>query len=494
MSRKRLLIFIVAYNAENHIEKVLSRIPKKVFEDYEYEILIIDDNSKDVTYQKAHDFKRKNSDMNIEILYNPINQRYGGNQKLGYLYAIENNFDYVVLLHGDGQYAPELVGEMVAPLRDDGVDFVNGSRMITKKNALAGGMPYYKFIGNIILTKLENFIMGSDLSEFHSGYRAYRIEALKKIPFEQNSNDFNFDTQIIIQFILSKFKIKEIEIPTYYGDEICHVNGISYARQIVWNCIQSRLHLLNIFYKKEYDITTSSPIYDLKLGYTSSHTMAIDNVEANTTVLDIGSGTGLIAAELAKKGCKVIGVDMEDQFKNPVFSKFHQVNIDEIDFEKIEKGYDNIIMLDIIEHLKSPEDFLYKLRKSSGMKSPIMIITTPNIAFILIRIQLMLGQFNYGKIGILDMTHTRLFTFGSLKTMLTQNGYIVTKVKGIPAPIPKALGDNFIAHSLLNINKLLIAISKSIFSYQIYIEIKPTPIVKNILEYTKEISLTKPTS
>jgi hypothetical protein len=159
-----------------------------------------------------------------------------------------------------------------------------------------------------------------------------------------------------------------------------------------------------------------------------------------------------------------------------------------------QKVIDNIIMLDIIEHLKSPEDFLYKLRMSTGMKSPKMIITTPNIAFILIRIQLMLGQFNYGKIGILDMTHTRLFTFGSLNTMLTQNGYKVTKVKGIPAPIPKALGDNFIAHSLLNINKLLIALSKSIFSYQIYIEIEPTPIVKNILEYTKEISATKPTS
>jgi glycosyltransferase involved in cell wall biosynthesis len=114
-------------------------------------------------------------------VYNPINQGYGGNQKIGYHYAIENDFDFVALLHGDGQYAPEVLQALVEPLRRGEADAVFGSRMLVPRDALRGGMPLYKYIGNRVLTRLQNSLLGTELSEFHSGYRVYAVSALKGI-------------------------------------------------------------------------------------------------------------------------------------------------------------------------------------------------------------------------------------------------------------------------------------------------------------------------
>jgi hypothetical protein len=159
----------------------------------------------------------------------------------------------VVLLHGDGQYAPEYLHDMVDPLVDRQVDAVFGSRMLKRKDALKGGMPLYKYAGNKILTKIQNLILGTRLSEFHSGYRAYRVETLKSIPLQYNSNDFDFDTDIIIQLVDNKLSIAEVPIPTFYGNEICYVNGIKYAINIVITTILSRLQLFGITYNLKFD-------------------------------------------------------------------------------------------------------------------------------------------------------------------------------------------------------------------------------------------------
>src|SRR5262249_19130770 len=137
----------------------------------------------------------------VRLLRNAINQGYGGNQKIGYTYAIEHDYDAVVMVHGDGQYPPELLPQMIAPILNGEADAVFGSGMSNKRDELKGGMPYYKFVGNIVLTKIQNLMLGSRLSEFHSGYRAYSVAALKRIPFQDNSNVFHFDTDIIIQFV-----------------------------------------------------------------------------------------------------------------------------------------------------------------------------------------------------------------------------------------------------------------------------------------------------
>ncbi len=179
--KKKVLIFIVCYNAERFITDVLSRIPNEIWHSdvFNTEILIIDDESIDQTFNQAIEYIHHNQDLKITLLHNPKNQGYGGNQKIGYYYAIQNHFDVVVLMHGDGQYPPEFINEIIQPIINEEADVVFGSRMIYKGDALKGNMPLYKWIGNQILTHFQNLILQSNLSEFHTGYSGSRLHKIQ---------------------------------------------------------------------------------------------------------------------------------------------------------------------------------------------------------------------------------------------------------------------------------------------------------------------------
>jgi glycosyltransferase involved in cell wall biosynthesis len=489
LGRKRLLIFIVAYNAQTTIEKVLSRIPRSL-QSENVEVLIIDDSSQDDTFKNGLRFQQRDSAFKITVLRTPENQGYGGNQKLGYRYAIDNGFDVVALVHGDGQYAPEKLPELVAPLLAGEADAVFGSRMIDKKAARVGGMPAYKWIGNQILTAFQNRMLRTALSEFHSGYRLYSTAALAQIPFEKNTGDFHFDTEIIVQFVMKKFRIAELPIPTYYGDEICHVNGLRYAWDVCKTMLKARFHEMNLLFDRKFDVLPPEENYDLKLGYSSSHTAAIDAARAGNRVLDIGCGQGFVAQELAAKGCKVTGMDqyIPGASSQNAGIDFIRWNLDRPEFPVNVSGFDQIMMLDIIEHLKEPETFMDELRFAAACKRPEVVITTANIGFFVTRLMLLFGQFNYGRKGILDATHTRLFTFRSLKALLEQSGYNVLEVRGIPAPFPKAIGNNFVSRFLIRANEALIRLSKGFFSYQIFVRAVAKPTVHNLLGETIDSS------
>ena len=203
---RRLLIFVVAYNAETTIERVLSRIPVSLHQP-DVEVLIIDDSSRDNTFRNGLRYQQAHSAFKITVLRTPENQGYGGNQKLGYRYAIDNGFDIVALVHGDGQYAPEKLPALLAPLLAGEADAVFGSRMMEKHAARAGGMPLYKWFGNQILTRFQNRMLRTKLSEFHSGYRLYSTAALAQLPLERNTSGFHFDTEIIIQLVLKNLRV-----------------------------------------------------------------------------------------------------------------------------------------------------------------------------------------------------------------------------------------------------------------------------------------------
>ncbi len=236
----RIGILVVAYNAETTLRSVLRRIPPDIMQKVE-EIFVFDDASQDRTLEVGQQHKAATGDDKLSIYRNPKNLMYGGNQRRGYQYAIERGLDFVVLLHGDGQYAPEVMQDLLTPLEDGSADMVMGSRMLVPGAARRGNMPLYKYIGNKILTTTQNVLAGTRFSEFHSGYRAYSVRALKQIDLDRLTTNWHFDTQIILEFLKRGYRVREVPIPTYYGDEICHVNGVPYALHCMYEVLMYAL-------------------------------------------------------------------------------------------------------------------------------------------------------------------------------------------------------------------------------------------------------------
>ncbi len=224
--------------------------------------------------------------------------------------------------------------------------------------------------------------------------------------------------------------------------------------------------------------------YQPKLGYESPHTLAVSRIPDGTGVLDLGCAGGYLSRPLRDKGCRVTGVDMSpiDDPESVALERFVLHNLDGGPLPIRLEKFKWVLMLDLIEHLKYPERFLEQLLREGGLTPHASIlVSSGNIGFIITRLMLLFGQFNYAKRGILDLDHSRLFTFGSLRRLFEQSGFDVIDVRGIPAPFPLALGDNWLAHSLLALNRLLIRVWRSLFSYQIFMVVSPRPTLEHLL-------------
>lgn len=492
--RRRILILVVAYNAEHTIEKVVARIPQSLLQ-YDTEILIIDDCSPDQTFARARQAQHADSGFPVTVLYNPVSQGYGGNQKIGFHYAIENGFDVVALLHGDGQYAPECLPGLLQPLLAGEADAVLGSRMMTRFGALKKGMPLYKFFGNRVLTGMQNRLLRASLSEFHSGYRLYSVAALARLPFERNTNDYHFDTEILIQLLRAGLRLKELPIPVYYGDEIRNVKGIKYACNVLHSTLLSRLQDYSILYQRKFDLSRPAGkniFYRSKFHFESPHSLALARVRPGSSVADVGCAGGYVAQALQQKQCRVTGIDQFPADHDSHLDEFIQCDLDRGEFPVDAGRFDFVLLLDIVEHLRSPERLLDTLRRTRRTGSELTVIfSTGNVAFLVTRLGLSLGRFNYGVRGILDLTHTRLFTFRTARNLFEQSGFAVEEIRGVPAPFPLALGDNLLSRLLLFLNKLFIRLSKSLFAYQIFMVCKPTPSLGWLLEKAREASREK---
>jgi 2-polyprenyl-3-methyl-5-hydroxy-6-metoxy-1,4-benzoquinol methylase len=312
------------------------------------------------------------------------------------------------------------------------------------------------------------------------------------VPFELNTNDFHFDTEIIIQFLLSRLSIAELPIPTYYGDEICRVNGIKYARDVTKAVLVARTQQLGLLYDRRFDCAPAGghSQYEPKLDYPSTHSAALEVVPAGARVLDLGCAGGYVGAMLRRqRHCRVTGVD-----KYPLGPG---VAIDEFVLHDLNDGvpplnaedYDHVLLLDVIEHLTSPEAFVEQLRRAlKATPGTRVIVSTANIGFLVNRLMLLFGQFNYGKRGILDLTHTRLFTFKSFRRLFEQGGFRVRAARGIPGPFPLALGNKTLSRLVMRINEWLIAAAPGLFSYQMFFVVEPLPSVEYLLDKAREHS------
>jgi glycosyltransferase involved in cell wall biosynthesis len=234
----KIVVVMPAFNAEPTLRSTVAAIPR----DWVDELIIVDDNSSDGTTTVA---RQLGGDVPVELVWHPHNVGYGGNQKTCYLEALRRDADVVVMLHPDGQYEPSLIPKLVEPILRGEAGLVLGSRFAEPGMARAGGMPLYKYIANRALTAIENRVLRTQLTEMHTGYRAYSRELLLTIPFLRNSFDFAFDTEIILQARYFGFPIVEIPAASRYFADASSVSfkpAVIYGFKTLWQCLRFVLH------------------------------------------------------------------------------------------------------------------------------------------------------------------------------------------------------------------------------------------------------------
>ncbi|HZT83592.1 MAG TPA: glycosyltransferase family 2 protein [Gemmataceae bacterium] len=209
----KVIAVLPAYNAERTLAATLADVPVGSVDEF----ILVDDGSKDRTVQVARE-------MGLTVIEHPQNRGYGGNQKTCYREALARGADVVVMIHPDYQYDSRVIPHAVGIIELGICDVVLGSRIRTRQEALAGGMPVYKYISNRFLTFCENVALGQNLGDFHSGFRVYRRSVLERIPFERNSDDFVFDTQFLAQAVRFGFRLGDIPVPVRYFDEASSIN------------------------------------------------------------------------------------------------------------------------------------------------------------------------------------------------------------------------------------------------------------------------------
>jgi 2-polyprenyl-3-methyl-5-hydroxy-6-metoxy-1,4-benzoquinol methylase len=464
---------VVAYNAASTLSKTLDRIPVD-FRDKIAEVIVLDDASHDETVKYGASWARREDTPNTLVIRHTKNLGYGGNQKAGYKLAIERGLDIVVLLHGDGQYAPEMLPDMVAPLISGECEAVFGSRMMTKGAAKQGGMPFYKRVGNRVLTKFENGMLGTQLTEFHSGYRAYSVRALQEIPFEHNTDDFDFDTQIIIQLVHHGKRIVEIPIPTYYGDEICYVNGMRYAKDIFKDVLEYKMAAKG-FGTAEW--IGSPDEYNFKDGDGTSHAVILDMVSKlppGHRVLDVGCSGGRLAEFIRGAGHHVTGIDyMEIPGVRDRTDQFFQVDLTQGIPAEVGSGYDVIIAGDVIEHLPRPTQTMREIAKLLRPGGQVFL-SVPNFGHWYPRSRAVFGMFGYDRRGILDDTHLRFFSRRTLRRLVRRAGFDVLEehATGLPLGVVTE-ADGWKLKSARAVDRGLVKMRPTFFGYQFIMRLTP---------------------
>jgi len=401
--------------------------------------------------------------LEIIRLRTPQDRGNGGTQKLGFRYAVGHGFDVVACLsdfHGGFANFQDLLQPLV---RGQSAAVLAMRRGRGSERALAF---------------LQDRLLHIKIPAFQAGNRAYAVEALKKIPFERASDDIRFDTEIIIQLTAKGLRVEEIpahgsrRLPVAFGP----------AFKILRAILRAAFHGKTLLYDRKFDVEAVEETYDLKEGFPSSHTFAIAAARPGARILDLGCGRGYVAREFAKKAERVTAIDRYEPGIEPASNlDFQRWDLDAGESPVDVSQYDQIFLLDIVEHLKDPEEFLERLRVAAARTRPEIILTTANIAFFVTRIMLLFGHFNYGRKGILDRTHTRLFTVNSLRELMEQTGYTIEEIRGIPAPYARVLGLNWMSRALAWLNGMLIGLSRGVFSYQIFVRARANPTVHNLL-------------
>jgi SAM-dependent methyltransferase len=379
----------------------------------------------------------------------------GESQILGFRHAIDAGYDFVAVLRGGGQDAPESLPELLAPLESDTADAVFAARAPSS----AG-----QSLGNRLLTRLEHTLLGTSFSELNPSYRLYSCGALRRIPFEKNSPDTHFDAQIILQLRGTGARIVEQAVQAPRDREPPLAEGLKYALNTAKAVIDYELYEFGLQYHPEYVVP---PAHTMKHGELSSHSQILKLIgDSPRRILDIGCGPGELGHVLKQRGHHVFGVDsLKPRLE---LDGFEQADIGQGLPTSLGGSFDWVLLADVLEHMVDPQKLLLEA-KQRLTPGGTLLVSLPNAVHWSMRAQLAFGHFNYTNKGLLDRGHLRFFTRASAARMFRDAGLVIVAQRTTPVPwenvLPRALGST-LRNVAERADHVLTRLRPNLFAYQ----------------------------
>ena len=511
---ERLLVFVIARKAESRLCDLFERVPPEFFNRRDVHFLVADDASDDSGPFRLSRWLADHDVSNATIIQTGSPQGDGGTQKLGYRAAIDGGFDAVILLRADGHSTPEHLPLLIKTWRESRADVMlavgqrgeasplnnpkrqrgrtlpvaeNSERCDASALANASGYIGWRRWLSRGLTAFQNRLIGWKLSGYFTSLRLFSTSFLQSVPFETNSNGALFDTDILLQAAYAEAHVEELELDNF-AIESNRPSGLRHAAQIVGATLQFKAHRMGMLCSLKLRRLTAERYRDkTELPY-SSHSVALNVIRTARprTVLDIGCGPGHVAARCRDMGVRVTGIDLHRPPADSL-TEFISADLEADSLPADVWDFDAVLLLDVIEHLADPEKFLlaqrhgHRARPSVG-NAPLFVISTPNVAFFAVRLNLLLGRFNYAERGILDITHKRLFTRSSLLQLLRECGYQVERCHAVGAPFAAVVGGR-LGRFLGAIANGLARLLPTLFAFQFLIECRPHPGARQLLAH-----------
>ena len=491
--KQRVMILLVPTLKDQPLADLLQRLPSNLLDDEAIDWVLLDRSVNGLAASQARQWVDDQQQQRWTLLHNPTPHGYGGNQKLGFRLALDREYDFVIHFLADGRYDPTDLERFVTNWRNDPVDVLLGDRLNQDEN-FKPEMPVTRCLANRLLAWYQNKMAHANFSDFHCALRGYATRFLQTVPFEINTNAMHFDSHLLLQAHCINASIRQIPVNYHHQLGTPYRAGMGYAWNVFKAASQYRMHQMGMLCSLSYRDLRPTKYQDKTADFHSSHQVALQLIKQlkPQTITDIGCGPGFIAKHCEMSGIRVTGLDMYPP-QESTMSHFHKVVLESEELPTDPFASDVVLMLDIIEHLARPEEFLLDMRNKShalgvsqGTKT--LLLSTPNIAFIIPRLNLLLGRFNYAERGILDITHKRLFTRKSLCHCLETCGYRIQKVHPIGLAF-EVVFDGWIGKSLARVAWLAACVLPTVFAAQFLVVCQPTPGLKQVLEDSQHENL-----
>lgn len=463
-------VFLFDCVEEQKLAALLRRIPDPVAEVIETVVIMLDRPG----LRFGPDLVGLALDRGVALHFHhpPRALEYGAVRKAAFEYGLRVGLDRMVVMHGDGRHPPEKLGALLDEALQHPRGLVVGSRLSGGLLSGRSGMPLSQAIGLRVAHGLQNSILHLRVEDYQSSYRVYSVSALRRIPWQLNSESRSFDDEVLVQFRALDEPIIGIPMEASWAEHASNIAALSYAVGALRIPLGYRLHQLHIAKQHKF-IVTRDIHYTLKVSPTGSHMQIIDAIASGSRVLDLGCSQGLLAGPLRERDVRVTGVDINSpENVAEELEDYYQRDLEEeLDLPE-ERNFDYVVIADVIEHIKNRQRLLQGARrflKPDGR----LIISTPNIAIWFYRLSLLVGRFEYGPRGVLDMTHVHLYTRATFVREVEAAGFQIVKrrVTALPFEIVfEATGKSRLMQVVVDFYYALARAWPSMFAYQNILE------------------------